>query len=197
VRHLRRRLARRTADAASADGECPARLRRQATLFKRGRVVAVAPFGYHPAMTQQGTRVSRGLIRFGTGTVQGLEVLGLILITIATVVAGAQEVVRMVSVMQVTLADLLLLFIYLEVLTMVGIYLESGALPVRMPLYIAIVALARHLILDMKSMTEWTLIASAAAIVLLAAAVLVIRYGHVRFPYDTAVPTDETKPGRE
>ena len=59
-------------------------------------------------MTQQGNKVSRGLIRFGTGTVQGLEVLGLILITIATVVAGAQEVIRMVSVMQVTLADLVL-----------------------------------------------------------------------------------------
>ena len=46
----------------------------------------------------------------------------------------------------VTLADLLLLFIYLEVLAMVTIYLDSGKLPVRMPLYIAIVALARYMI---------------------------------------------------
>jgi len=55
----------------------------------------------------------------------------------------------------VTLADLLLLFIYLEVLAMVKIYLASGKSPVRMPLYIAIVALARYMILDMKSLDMW------------------------------------------
>ena len=52
----------------------------------------------------------------------------------------------------VTLADLLLLFIYMEVLAMVAMYLDTGKLPVRMPLYIAIVALARYMILDMKSL---------------------------------------------
>jgi protein PsiE len=126
---------------------------------------------------------NRRVIAVGTGGIYLLEVLGLLLITIATIVAGAQEVQRMVAEAQVTLGDLLLLFIYLEVLTMVGIYLSSGALPVRMPLYIAIVALARHLILDMKSMSQWTLIATASAVLILALAVLVLRYGHARFPY--------------
>ena len=51
----------------------------------------------------------------------------------------------MVQAMRVTLAALLLLFIYLEVLAMIGVYLDSGKLPVRMPMYIAIVALARSL----------------------------------------------------
>jgi protein PsiE len=133
--------------------------------------------------TQNQENPSR-LVKAGTLLIHGVEVIGLIVITVATIVAGAQEVMKMVDAMEVTLADLLLLFIYLEVLTMVAIYLESGALPVRMPLYIAIVALARHLILDMKSMSEAALIATAGAVLILAAAVLVIRFGHARFPYD-------------
>ena len=83
-----------------------------------------------------------------------------------------------------TLADLLLLFIYLEVISMVAIYLDSGKLPVRMPLYIAIVALARYLILDMKGLETWRILGVAAAALVLSVAVLVIRFGHTRFPYD-------------
>jgi len=125
------------------------------------------------------------------GSLGLLEVVGLVLITIATLVAGGQEVWQMVQAREVTLADLLLLFIYLEVLTMVGIYLESGALPVRMPLYIAIVALARHLIIGMKTMTEMQLIATSAAVLILALAVLVTRYGHVHFPYRSSEKTSK------
>jgi protein PsiE len=110
--------------------------------------------------------------------------LGLIIIAIATVVAIGVEVQAMIDARTVTLADLLLLFIYLEVLAMVAIYLESGQLPIRIPLYIAIVALARYLILDMKSMETWRMLAVAGAALLLALAVLVIRYGHVRYPYE-------------
>jgi protein PsiE len=116
-----------------------------------------------------------------------LEMVGLVVITIATLAAGVEEVAKMVAARKVTLADLLLLFIYLEVLTMVAVYLESGALPIRMPLYIAMVALARHLILDMKEITEWEIIATSVAILVIAAAVLIIRFGHVRFPYDRSV----------
>jgi protein PsiE len=115
-----------------------------------------------------------------------LEVVGLTVITVATLAAGAEEVAKMISAGKVTLGDLLLLFIYLEVLTMVAVYLESGALPIRMPLYIAMVALARHLILDMKEITEWEIIATSVAILVIAVAVLLIRFGHVRFPYDGA-----------
>lgn len=134
-------------------------------------------------MASEPNETRRRLITGGDRSIYALEVLGLLLITIATVVAGVQEVAKMVQAREVTLADLLLLFIYLEVLTMVGIYLRSGALPVRMPLYIAIVALARHLILDMKSMSELALIATSAAILIIAGAVLLLRFGHSRFPY--------------
>jgi len=111
------------------------------------------------------------------------EYIGLLVITIATIFAGAGEIMHMVNMREVTLGDLLLLFLYLEVLAMIGIYLKSGKLPIRFPIYIAIVALARLLILDLKSLSEWEMIAIAGTITLLSFAVLVLRYGHIRLPY--------------
>lgn len=112
-----------------------------------------------------------------------IEYLGLLVIGIATTVAMYHEVMVMVEAQRVQLADLLLMFLYLEVLAMIGQYFKSGQLPVRFPMYIAIVALARYLILDIKEMTEWRMLAIALAIFLLTLGVLLIRYGHVRFPY--------------
>ncbi|MDG4812141.1 phosphate-starvation-inducible PsiE family protein [Hydrogenovibrio sp. 3SP14C1] len=111
------------------------------------------------------------------------EIIGLIIIAIATVIAGIQEVLVMVDNMKVTLGDLLLLFLYLEVLAMVAIYMDSGKLPIRFPMYIAIIALARYLILDMKNLTEWQMIAVAATMLMIAAAVIILRYGHLKLPY--------------
>ena len=121
------------------------------------------------------------------------EAIGLILITLATLVAGLFEVKTMIGAGTVTLADLLLLFLYLEIFAMVAVYFQSGQLPVRFPIYIAIVALARYLVLDMKSLDVWRMLGVTASMLLLAAAVLVIRYGHVRFPYDEN-PKDSDSP---
>ena len=110
--------------------------------------------------------------------------IGLILVAIATVIAFGIEVKVMIDNRSVTLADLLLLFIYLEVLAMVAIYLKSGKLPIRIPLYIAIVALARYMILDMKDMDTWRMLAVAGAALIMAITILVIRYGHIRYPYE-------------
>ncbi len=112
------------------------------------------------------------------------EYIGLFIITLATIFAGAGEVNHMIQAREVTLGDLLLLFLYLEVLAMIGIYLKSGKLPIRFPIYIAIVALARLLVLDLKSLSEWEMIAIAGTITLLSFAVLVLRYGHIKLPYD-------------
>ena len=114
-----------------------------------------------------------------------IQEIGLILVAFATVIAFGAEVMLMVDNRTVTLADLLLLFIYLEVLAMVAIYLKSGKLPIRIPLYIAIVALARYMILDMKAMDSWRMLAVAGAALILAIAILLIRYGHVRYPYES------------
>lgn len=124
-------------------------------------------------------RIRRAL----SGGLDFVEYIGLLIIGIATTIAMYQEVVAMVSAHKVQLADLLLMFLYLEVLAMIGQYFKSGQLPVRFPMYIAMVALARYLILDIKEMTEWRMLSVAAAIFLLTLGVLAIRYGHVRFPY--------------
>jgi protein PsiE len=113
-----------------------------------------------------------------------VEDIGLLIISIATLIAVGFEISSMIELKIVTLADLLLLFIYLEVLAMVAVYLDSGKLPVRMPLYIAIVALARYLILDMKNLDTWRMLGVAGATLLIALTILAVRYGHARFPYD-------------
>ena len=109
--------------------------------------------------------------------------IGLAIIALSTVIAMGFEISSMIELKKVSLADLLLMFIYLEVLAMVSIYLDSGKLPVRMPLYIAIVALARYMILDMKNLDTWRMLGIAGAAFILAIAILVIRFGHSRYPY--------------
>jgi protein PsiE len=122
------------------------------------------------------------------------EALGLVVITLATLVAGVFEIRTMLAAGTVTLSDLLMLFLYLEILAMVGVYFRSGQLPVRFPIYIAIVALARYLVLDMKSLDDWRMLGVTAAILLLAIAVLIIRYGHIRFPYDENLKDEDSQP---
>ncbi len=112
-----------------------------------------------------------------------IEYLGLAVITVATIIAGVHEVGIMIDAGTVNLGDLLLMFLYLEILAMVALYFQSGRLPVRFPIYIAIVALSRYLVLDMKNLDEIRILGVTAAILLLTLAVLVIRYGHIRFSY--------------
>jgi protein PsiE len=115
-----------------------------------------------------------------------LERCGLTLIVFATITSVWHEIVRMWAAGTVSLGDLLMLFLYLEVLSMVNSYFASGKLPMRYPIYIAMVALARYLLLDMKELTEAHMLAVASAILILAVSVLVMRFGHSYFPYDDA-----------
>jgi protein PsiE len=112
-----------------------------------------------------------------------VENIGLLVIAIATVIAMFGEIAGMAGALRVTLADLLMLFLYMEVLAMVGLHYSTGKMPVRFPLYIAMVALARYLILDVKEMTDWRMLAVAGAILMLTLAVFLIRFGHVHYPY--------------
>jgi protein PsiE len=112
-----------------------------------------------------------------------VEWAGLLVISVATVTAIGQEIWEMLVARKVLLQDILLLFIYLEILTMVGLYFKSGKLPLRYPIYIAMVAIARYIIIGMKQLDGWTILAFAGAILVLALAVVAIRYGHVRLPY--------------
>ncbi|MEQ1813652.1 MAG: phosphate-starvation-inducible PsiE family protein [Candidatus Nitrotoga sp.] len=121
--------------------------------------------------------------KFNLKMLTWVENIFLLIIAIATVYAMATEVRVMIVAEKATLADLLLLFIYLEILAMVGQYYSVGKLSVRFPLYIAMVALARYIIMDVKSMEDWRMLAVSGSILLLTMAVFLVRYGHVRYPY--------------
>jgi protein PsiE len=126
------------------------------------------------------------MISFSAATqaiVKVAEKVGLGLIFAATLVSMGMTVWHMVEALKVELGDLLLLFLFMEVISMIAIFNESHRVPVRFPIYIAIVALARYLILDIKGMDLWTMVTIGGTILLLAVAVLVIRYGHLKFPY--------------
>lgn len=115
--------------------------------------------------------------------IQWIEWMGLTLITLATIVAIIQEVYSIILNQRVELQDILLLFIYLEVMSMVALYLASGKLPVRYPIYIAIVAIARFVILDLKELNSTDVIWLTVSILILTFAALVLRYGTTAFPY--------------
>ena len=108
--------------------------------------------------------------------VKQIQLLALEIIHGATVIAFGIEIYQMIEVQKVTLADLLLLFLYLEVLAMVRVFWESQSIQITLPLFIAITALARFIILQGKSINPEVLLYEAGAIVLIAIAILVLRF---------------------
>ena len=110
--------------------------------------------------------------------VKQIQLLALVIILAATVIAFGIEVYQMIEIQKVTLADLLLLFLYLEVLAMVRVFWESQSIQITLPLFIAITALARFIILQGKSINPEVLLYEAGAIVLIAIAILVLRFRH-------------------
>ena len=108
--------------------------------------------------------------------VKQIQLIALIIILAATVIAFGIEIYQMIVVQKVTLADLLLLFLYLEVLAMVRVFWESQSIQITLPLFIAITALSRFIILQGKSINPEVLLYEAGAIVLIALAILVLRF---------------------
>ena len=108
--------------------------------------------------------------------VKQIQLIALVIILAATIIAFGIEIYQMIVVQKVTLADLLLLFLYLEVLAMVRVFWESQSIQITLPLFIAISALSRFIILQGKSINPEVLLYEAGAIVLIAIAILVLRF---------------------
>ena len=108
--------------------------------------------------------------------VKQIQLLTLIIILISTIIAIGSELYQMFIIQTVTLADLLLLFLYLEVLAMVRVFWESQSIQITLPLFIAITALSRFIILQGKSINPEILVYEAGAILLIALAILVLRF---------------------
>ena len=111
-----------------------------------------------------------------TNTIVTIEKGLLGLIAVLTVIATAQELVDIIDARKVDLADLLLLFIYTEVLGMIGVFYASNRIPITLPLFIAMTAIARLIILQGKEMDASVLIYEASAIAIIALACLIIRF---------------------
>ena len=100
----------------------------------------------------------------------------LVIVALATLFAALVEVKVMLDNRMVTLADLLLLFIYTEVLGIVGAFYKSNKIPITLPLFIAITALSRLIILKGSGSDPTNILFEAGAILLIAVACLVIRF---------------------
>lgn len=120
----------------------------------------------------------------GKTLVEGFHLLGLFAIGGATVWAGATAFTEMARKGGALIDDLLLLFIYLEIGAMVGIYFKTNHMPVRFLIYVAITALTRHLLgyVNVQHKPETDILITAGAIFVLAASVLVLRYASFWFP---------------
>ena len=97
-------------------------------------------------------------------------------ILVATSIAFILEIAHMIEIRDVNLPDLLLLFIYLEVIGMVTSYWRNQTIRLTYPLFIAITALSRLIILQKKDIDPSTLVYEAGAILLLAIAIVILKF---------------------
>ena len=107
-----------------------------------------------------------------------LQLVLLSIILLSTVIAVGIEIKTMLINQSDTLADLLLMFLYLEVMAMVRIFWAQQSITITLPLLIAITALARFIILQGKEMDPAALVYEAIAIVLIAGAIVILRLRH-------------------
>ena len=103
------------------------------------------------------------------------QLVGAAIVLVATTIAFCLEIIKMANVQSIELADLLLLFIYLEVMGMVGNYWSNQSIRLTYPLFIAITALSRLIILQKKDTDASFLIFESGAILLLAIAIVVLK----------------------
>ena len=109
---------------------------------------------------------------------KNLQLALMVIILISTVIAVGIEIKNMFLNQSITLADLLLMFLYLEVLAMVRVFWNQQSISITLPLLIAITALARFIILQGKEMDPTALVYEAVAILLIAGAIVVLRLRH-------------------
>jgi protein PsiE len=117
---------------------------------------------------------------------ESFHLLGLFAIGAATIWAAGLAFLSMIQ-KGPTIEDLLLLFIYLEIGSMVGIYFRTNHMPVRFLLYVGITALTRHMIgvVQEQPNPEFGVIVLAGATLILSLAVLIIRFTSARYPSPT------------
>jgi phosphate starvation-inducible membrane PsiE len=132
------------------------------------------------------------LDRLGNALVSGFQVTALFVIGGTIVWSAAVDYMRMIQEGHARLDDILLLFIYLELGTIVGIYFKTDRLPVLFLLYVAITALTRFLAIDIKDLSIPAVLAVTGSIFVLTLAVLVVQIATSRFEAPTQSKTQNT-----
>ena len=110
-----------------------------------------------------------------------IEKIVLSILLACTLIAIGQEILVMIDNKKVSLADILLLFIYVEVLGMIKEYWLAKVIRMSYPLFIAMTALARLIILQRKDIEPITLIYESTSILVIAIAIVVLRARHLDF----------------
>ena len=110
-----------------------------------------------------------------------LEKIVLSILLVCTLIVIGQEILMMIENQRVTLADILLLFIYVEVLGMIKEYWVAKVIRMSYPLFIAMTALARLIILQRKDIEPVTLIYESVAILIIAISIVVLRVRHLDY----------------
>ena len=113
--------------------------------------------------------------------IRNIQLVAVVVVLISTIVAFLLEIIKMYEAQNVTLADLLLMFIYIEVIGLVRSYWESRSVRVIYPLIIAITALSRFIILQDKESDPTNLIYLAGAILIVSIATVVIRFRRSKY----------------
>ena len=108
-----------------------------------------------------------------------LEKIVLSVLIICTIIAIGMEIQGMIAVFKVTLADILLLFIYIEIIGMIKEYWVSKMIRMSYPLFIAMTALARMIIMQRKDVDPSAYVYESVAILILAIAIVVLRVRHM------------------
>jgi|TARA_A100001015_G_scaffold8090_1_gene9976 protein PsiE len=108
-----------------------------------------------------------------------LEKIVLSLLIVCTIIAIGMEIQGMIAVYKVTLADILLLFIYIEIIGMIKEYWVSKMIRMSYPLFIAMTALARMIIMQRKDVDPSAYVYESVAILILAIAIVVLRVRHM------------------
>ena len=113
--------------------------------------------------------------------IRNIQLVAVLAVLIATIIAFFVEISVMYQTKTVGLADLLLMFIYIEVLGLVRSYWETRSVRITYPLVIAITALARYIILQDKNSDPANLIYIALAILIVSIATVVIRFRNSKY----------------
>ena len=114
-------------------------------------------------------------------SIRNIQLVAVIIVLISTIIAFFLEMKEMYENKDITLADLLLMFIYIEVIGLVRSYWETQSVRITYPLIIAITALARFIILQDKESDPSNLIYISLAILIVAIATVIIRFRNSKY----------------